>query len=97
MNPGVTVMPSASITSVFGPARLRTSSVLPTATNRPARTANASARGSASSTVYTRALTTARSGGPSPVAGSCAAATGSFATPTPPASTALRPRNSLRV
>ena len=51
MNPGVTVIPSASITSVFGPMRFRTSSVLPTATNRSPRTANASARGRASSTV----------------------------------------------
>ena len=51
MKPGVTVIPAASSTSVPGPIRLRTSSVRPTAANRPARTANASARGSASSTV----------------------------------------------
>ena len=51
MNPGVTVIPPTSITSVPGPTRFRTSSVLPTAMNRPPRTANASARGSAASTV----------------------------------------------
>ena len=45
MNPGVTVIPPASITSVPGPTRFPTSPAPPTATNRSPRTANASARG----------------------------------------------------
>ena len=49
--PGVIVIPAASMVSVPGPTRLRTSSLLPTAMKRPFLTANASARGSASSTV----------------------------------------------
>ena len=45
MKPGTTVMPLASNTVVFLPARLRTSPVAPTATKRSPFTANASALG----------------------------------------------------
>ena len=51
MKPGVTVRPPASITWVEGPAIALMSAALPTATNRSPRTAKASARGWASSTV----------------------------------------------
>src|SRR5215472_14306127 len=62
MKPGTMVMPPASKISVPLPARPRISSVLPTATNLPSRTAKASARGRAASIVWTVALVTIRSG-----------------------------------
>jgi len=51
MKPGTTVMPWASMMRVRGPASRRRSALLPTATKRPCSTANASARGRASSMV----------------------------------------------
>jgi hypothetical protein len=51
MNPGVTVIPSASMSSVEEDARFRTSELDPTATKRPFFTANASALGRSGSMV----------------------------------------------
>ena len=74
MKPGVTVIPLASSTCVRAVARLRMSSLRPTARNFPSFTAKASARGCAGSLVSTRALTTMRSASiPLPLACTAAA------------------------
>jgi hypothetical protein len=69
MNPGVTDIPPASITCVWGPIMLRMSAELPAAMNLPSFTANASACGNTGSLVNTRPFTTTRSGLRLPVVG----------------------------
>src|SRR4051812_27358213 len=99
MKPGSTVARPASTTLVLRDARFRTSAFVPTATNFPAFTANASARGSAASCVSTRALTTMKSTASygSGTLATSRSAKGSFFTLATPASIALSPRNSPRV
>src|SRR3989304_10289883 len=97
MNPGVTVIPSASTIAVSREARLRTSSFEPMATKRPLLTANASARGRESSIVRTRPFTRMRSGRVASMVRPDWARAVEPARPAPAAAAPLRRRNSDRL